>query len=184
MKSEAVAPRLSITQALAKGSCPVCCVLKQFLDDLVEAFGPDQATTTCKTHTWALAKAAPADAVIASFLKTIEARVADGPSSCGICARKSHEEKERLDELAAAMEHERILEWLEQHGTLCFEHAEKLRERLPERLRPLLDQIVARNVTELREQLGSYREQVREGHRVGGGLLGHAAEFLAGQRWL
>ncbi|MGA9208351.1 MAG: hypothetical protein WB347_11155 [Terriglobales bacterium] len=55
---------------------------------------------------------------------------------------------------------------------------------MPEPLRSLVDQIVMRNVAELQQQLKAYREQVREGHRVGGGLLGRAAEFLAGQRGL
>ncbi|MFZ3212795.1 MAG: hypothetical protein WA188_14920 [Terriglobales bacterium] len=59
-----------------------------------------------------------------------------------------------------------------------------MRKHLPEPLRSLVDQIVMRNVAELQQQLKAYREQVREGHRVGGGLLGRAAEFLAGQRGL
>ncbi len=68
MKSETVVPRPAISQALAKASCPICSVLKQFMEDLVENMGPDQATSACKAHTWALAKAAPAEAVVASYL--------------------------------------------------------------------------------------------------------------------
>ncbi len=184
MKSETVSPKLAIAQALAKGSCPVCSVLKHFVDELVENLGSDQATSACKTHTWALAKAAPAEAAVASFLKTIEARGSDELSRCGICVQKDHEESERLDELAAEMEHRRMLDWFGRYGSLCLEHAEKLRKHVPEQLRPVVDQIVARNVAELQEQLSSYREQVREGHRAGGGLLGRAAEFVAGQRGL
>jgi len=184
MKSGTMAPKLAIAQALAKGSCPVCSVLKQFVEDLVENFRPDQATSTCKTHTWALAKTAPAEAVVNSFLKTIGARVSGEPCACGICLLKEQEESERLDELAAEMKHRRMIEWFERHGSLCLEHAEKLREHLPEQLQPLVGGIVARNITELREELDSFRELRREGHREGWGLLGRAAEFLAGPRGL
>jgi hypothetical protein len=184
MKSETVSPKLAIAQALAKGTCPLCSVLKHFVDELVENLGPDQATSACKTHTWALAKAAPAEAAVASFLKTIEAGASDEPSRCGICVQRDHEESERLDELAAEMKHRRMLDWFERYGTLCRNHAEKLRKHVPAELRAIVDQIVYRNVVELQEQLSSYREQVREGHRTGGGLLGRAAEFLVGQRGL
>jgi len=184
MKLETMTPKLTIAQALAKGSCPVCGVLKQFLDDLVEKLGPDQATQVCRTHTWALAKAAPAETAVSAFLQTIEAHLSDEPCACGICARMQNEEGARLDELAREMERSRILEWFGSHGSLCLQHAAKLREHIAEPLRPLVDQIVMRNVAELQQQLKAYREQVREGHRVGGGLLGRAAEFLAGQRGL
>jgi len=179
-----VAARLTIAQALAKGSCPVCSVLKQFLGELVEDLKPAGATNVCKTHTWALANAAQAETVVTVFLRTMEGRLLNEPQGCDICAQMEKEEGIRVDELACEMEHSRMLEWFERHGSLCLEHAAKLRKHMPEQLRPLVDQIVMRNVAELQQQLRTYREQVREGHRAGGGLLGRAAEFLAGQRGL
>ncbi len=184
MKLETAAPKLTVAQALAKGSCPVCAVLKQFVDELVENLGSDQATSVCKTHTWALARAAPAEAAVAAFLKTIESRLASQPCACGICLQMHNEEGVRLRELAREMERSRMLDWFGRHGTLCLDHAEKLRKHLPEQFQPLVDQIVTRNVADFEQQLTAYREQVREGKRAGGGLLGHAAEFLAGQRGL
>lgn len=183
-RSETAAPRLAIAQALAKGSCPVCSVLKQFMEELVEQLEPDQATSACKTHTWALAKSAPAEVVVASFLRTLDSRLSDAPSECGLCVKKHREESDRLAELVAEMQHRRIVEWFSRYGSLCLDHAEKLRKRVPEKLGSFIDQIVERNVAEVREELKAYREQVRQGHRAGGGLLGRAAEFLAGQRGL
>jgi hypothetical protein len=74
--------------------------------------------------------------------------------------------------------------WMKTQGTLCLDHAEKVKEFVPLRLRTQVDQIVERNRLELEQELEAFREQLRHGIHEGGGLLGRAAEFLVGQRGL
>jgi len=73
---------------------------------------------------------------------------------------------------------------LKSHGSLCLEHVRKLKEYVPLKHQRLLDEAVERNRAELRQELMTFREQVRQGPHAGGGLLGRAAEFLVGQRGL
>jgi hypothetical protein len=44
--------------------------------------------------------------------------------------------------------------------------------------------IIERNRVELERELETFREQLQHGIHEGFGLLGHAAEFLVGQRGL
>ena len=184
MKLETAAPKLTIAQALAKGSCPICALLKEFLDDLVEEFGPDEASSVCKTHAWSLARAAWANSVVPVFLRMLESRSPSELHNCSVCEQLRKEEHTRIEELAREMKSGRVLDWLEHHGSLCLEHAEKLHSYVPAELKAVIDQIIARNIVELRQELTDYRQQVREGQKAGGGLLGRAAEFLVGQRGL
>jgi hypothetical protein len=46
------------------------------------------------------------------------------------------------------------------------------------------DEVVERNRKELREELETFHEQLKQGVHVAGGLLGRAAEFLVGQKGL
>jgi hypothetical protein len=55
---------------------------------------------------------------------------------------------------------------------------------VPLRLRTLIDEVVERNRSELREELEIFHEQLKQGVHAGGGLLGRVAEFLVGQRGL
>ena len=72
----------------------------------------------------------------------------------------------------------------ETQGTLCLDHARKVKEFVPLRLRTLIDEVVERNRAELRQELETFHEQLKHGIHTGGGLLGRAAEFLVGQRGL
>jgi hypothetical protein len=77
-----------------------------------------------------------------------------------------------------------FVEWMKTQGSLCLDHAGKLKEFVPLRCRALVDEVVERNRTELREELEAFHEQLKHGVHSGGGLLGRVAEFLVGQRGL
>jgi hypothetical protein len=103
---------------------------------------------------------------------------------CSLCRRVLEEEISRLRELAHKLQEAMFAQWMKTQGTLCIDHAGKVKEFVPMRLRTLVDEIVERNRTELEQELETFREQLRHGIHEGGGLLGRAAEFLVGQRGL
>ena len=105
-------------------------------------------------------------------------------SECTLCHRTLEEEVTRLRELAQKLQGTMFAQWMKSQGTLCLEHSRKLKEFVPLRLRPLVDEIVERNRAELQQELESFLEQLKHGIHEGGGLLGRAAEFLVGQRGL
>jgi hypothetical protein len=77
-----------------------------------------------------------------------------------------------------------FVQWMKTQGSLCLDHAGKLREFVPLRLQTLIDEVVERNRAELCEELEAFHEQLKQGVHAGGGLLGRVAEFLVGQRGL
>jgi len=89
-----------------------------------------------------------------------------------------------LRELAQKLQGTMFAQWMKSQGTLCLDHARKVKEFVPLRLRTLVDEIVERNRAELEQELEIFLEQLKHGIHEGGGLLGRAAEFLVGQRGL
>lgn len=177
---------VSVSQVLSKGACPICGILKDFQWAVAEKIEPSPAPRLCNFHAWALARSAPAENVTTVFIDMLQdplARKVEA-SECILCHRILEEEAARLRELAGQMERAMFVQWLKRQGSLCLEHARKLREFVPLKHQRLLDEVVARNREELRQELMTFREQVRQGTHAGGGLLGRAAEFLVGQRGL
>ena len=193
MKAEAIATGVGINQALTKGACPVCGSLKDFQWTLTETTHPQADLRLCNFHGWALARSrgklsrsTPGESVTNVFLgmlkKPLMGKV--GSDECSLCRRVLEEEISRLRELAHKLQEAMFAQWMKTQGTLCIDHAEKVKEFVPIRLRTLVDEIVERNRTELEQELEAFREQLRHGVHEGGGLLGRAAEFLVGQRGL
>jgi hypothetical protein len=58
MKPDAVAGKLSVTQALAKGACPICGVLKEFQSALADTIQMAGDVRLCNFPTWVLARGA------------------------------------------------------------------------------------------------------------------------------
>jgi hypothetical protein len=193
MKAEAIPVGTSINRALVKGTCPVCGILKEFQWTLVETTRPQPDLRLCNFHGWAMARSrgkpsrsTPGETVANVFLEMLKKPLAGkvGSDECSLCHRVLEEEVARLRELAQKLQATTFAQWMKTQGTLCLDHAEKVKEFGPLRLRTLVDEVVERNRGELEQELETFREQLRHGIHEGGGLLGRAAEFLVGQRGL
>jgi hypothetical protein len=104
--------------------------------------------------------------------------------NCELCHRVQEEESIRLRQLAQQFQRTMFVEWMKSQGTLCLDHAAKLKEFVPLRYRTLIAAIMERNRAQLCEELEGFHEQLKHGVHSGGGLLGRVAEFLVGQRGL
>lgn len=193
MKAEASIPGTGVSQALTKGTCPICAILKEFQWTLAETARPQAHLRLCNYHGWTLARSrgklsrsTPGESVTNVFLEMLKAPLAGKVTSeeCTLCHRVLEEEVTRLRELAEKLQGAMFAQWMKSQGTLCLEHARKVKEFVPLRLRTVVDEIVERNRAELERELENFREQLRHGIHEGGGLLGRAAEFLVGQRGL
>jgi hypothetical protein len=193
MKAEASAHATSVNQALAKGACPICGMLKDFQWTLAASVRPQADLRLCNFHAWALARSrggspersTPGESVTSVFLEMLKGlprKVNSG--DCVLCHRVREEEMTRLRELAQQFQGAIFVQWMKSHGTLCLDHAGKLKEFVPLRHRRLIDAVVERNRVELYQELEAFREQLKHGVHEGGGLLGRVAEFLVGQRGL
>lgn len=192
MKTETSAGA-TMNQALMKGTCPVCGILKDFQWILTETTHPQTELRLCNFHGWAFARSrgkpsrsTPGESVTNVFLELLKKPLTGKVSSqqCTLCRCVLEEEVARLRELAQKLQTGMFAQWMKTQGTLCIDHAEKLKEFVPLRLRSLVDEIVERNRVELEQELETFREQLRHGIHEGGGLLGRTAEFLVGQRGL
>ncbi|HXE89339.1 MAG TPA: hypothetical protein VNK82_00075 [Terriglobales bacterium] len=175
-----------ITQALAKGGCPICVFLKNYQSASLQGAAPDVVAGVCNFHAWALAAAVKADHAASLFLNLL-ARLDEDASGkaareCSFCAQIRQQETLRLKELAQQLRHPMVMRWMEKHGRLCRAHASKLLPQVPVRLQPAIRAIARRSAQELQEELQSFLTRVREGQPGGGGVLGRAAEFLVSQR--
>jgi tRNA/tmRNA/rRNA uracil-C5-methylase (TrmA/RlmC/RlmD family) len=193
MKAEALTPGANVSQALTKGACPICGILKDFQWTLVETTRPQSDLRVCNFHGWALARSraklsrsTPGESVTTVFLEMLKPPLVGKVNSgeCTLCHRVVEEEINRLRELAQKLQGTMFAQWMKSQGTLCLEHSRKVKEFVPLRLRTLVDEIVERNRAELQQELESFLEQLKHGIHEGGGLLGRAAEFLVGQRGL
>lgn len=193
MKAEASTHAASVSQALTKGACPICGILKDFQWTLAETTRPLADLRLCNFHTWALARSrgslsrsTPGESVTNIFLEMLKGPLNGkvGSDECALCRRVLEEEVTRLRELAQKLQGAMFAQWMKSQGTLCLDHARKLKEFAPLRLRKLIDEVVERNRAELRQELEAFLEQLRHGIHEGGGLLGRVAEFLVGQRGL
>jgi hypothetical protein len=193
MKAEALTPGANVSQALTKGVCPICGILKDFQWILVETTRAQSDLRVCNFHGWALARSrakisrsTPGESVTNVFLEMLKPPLVGkvDSSECTLCHRALEEEVTRLRELAQKLQGNMFAQWMKSQGTVCLEHSRKLKEFVPLRLRTLVDEIVERNRSELQQELESFLEQLKHGIHEGGGLLGRAAEFLVGQRGL
>jgi hypothetical protein len=193
MKAESLTPGANLSQALTKGVCPICGILKDFQWTLVETTRPQSDLRVCNFHGWSLARSrakisrsTPGESVTTVFLEMLKPPLVGKVNSeeCTLCHRVLEEEATRLRELAQKLQATMFAKWMKSQGTLCLEHSRKVKEFVPLRLRTLVDEIVERNRAELQLELESFLEQLKHGIHEGGGLLGRAAEFLVGQRGL
>ncbi len=193
MKTAASVSATTVSQALTKGTCPICEILKDFQWTLSESTRPQADLLLCNFHVWALARSrgklsrsTPGETVTGVFLELLKGPLIGKANSaeCALCHKVLAEEVARLRELAQRFQSPIFAQWMTTQGSLCLDHAPKLKEFVPLRLRPCIDKIVERNRTELESELQVFREQLKHGVHQGGGILGRVAEFLVGQRGL
>jgi hypothetical protein len=175
-----------ISEAAARGACPVCTVLRHRQTQLIEANGIPSAAHLCNFHAWSIARSAPASAAAAVFLQTLRAHQGELPHAeahrCDFCDLLKQEEEGRLQELVEKMREPAFLDWMRIHGTLCLRHAHQAYRQLPAPARPVIPQLLSRTADGLEQDLEEYAKHAQHGDHAGGGVLGRAAEFLVSQR--
>jgi len=194
MKPEAAVSTNSVSQALAKGACPICAVLKDYQWTLATTMQPSTNLRLCNFHCWSLARSrgsglsrsTPGETATRVFLEMLqEPLTGKVPSEdCDLCHRVSNEETVRLRELGKKFQSTVFSQWMANEGILCVDHGRKLKEFAPLKFRKAIDDIIGRTRAELQEELEAFQEQLKDGNHEGGGLLGRVAEFLVGQRGL
>ena len=186
MKADALAHEINIGQAMVRGACPICGVLKEFQSVLAEKVQVHAELHLCNFHTWLLARTAPAKGAAAVYLKLLEKSPAGkiAVSNCDFCQRILEQEKLQVRDLMKQMQRSIFAQWLKSQGSLCLNHSHKLQENAPLKTRRLVAEIVERARAELKQELGDFLEHTKQGDHTGGGILGRAAEFLVSQRGL
>jgi hypothetical protein len=175
-----------IGNAVARGVCPLCTLLRHRQTQLVEETGVPNAERLCNYHAWSLARSAPASLAAEIFLHTLHARESAGmhagKNRCDFCELLIAEEESRIAELLQKMRVPSFLEWMRVHGTLCLRHADRLMAHLAPKDREIIAELLARTAGNLEEDLAAYAKHAQQGAHNGGGVLGRAAEFLVSQR--
>jgi hypothetical protein len=174
-----------VAQALAKGTCPICALVRTSQNDLIENLIPNQVEHLCNYHAWAIAHATPAHNAVDIFNRILESDAATlRPGfACDVCTRIRDEEELRVREMAKELRSRtNLLDWMSHHGNICLNHSVQLQTVLPVRLRNAVQKIMLRNVAEIKQELDEYRRQLESGVNTGGGVLGKVAEFLFSQR--
>jgi len=185
-----VAPDTSIVQALARGVCPICTLMRSLQNAMVETPHRYPATTLCNFHAWSLAHASPAREAV-PILRAMLEQSSSRPDSdsrelhpCHWCVTIREHENEKLGEYSRELKHERFRSWVTQFGTLCIFHASRLMKVLPPEDAEAIRRMLASNQDELARQLTEFGARIKRGETGGGGVLGHITEFLVSQRGL
>jgi hypothetical protein len=126
-----VATLSSVSQALTKGACPTLAAIMR----------PQAVLRLCNFHTWALARSrggslersTPGENISSVFLEMLKRSPACKVSSddCALCHRVREEEVTRLRQLAQQFQRPMFIQWMTTRGSLCLDHAGKLKEFVP-----------------------------------------------------
>ena len=189
-QSAPLSPDASIVQALARGVCPICTLIRAFQNAMVETPHCYPASTLCNFHAWSLAHASPAvEAVpiLRSMLEHFPSRPASDPMElhpCDWCMTIREHEEEKLAEYSRELKRDNFRNWVTQYGTVCLFHGRRLINALPPSEAEMISRMLATSQDELEKQLAAFEVRVRRGEAGGGGILGHITEFLVSQRGL
>ena len=186
MKTRSSGERLPISNIVAKGSCPICAALKEFQTNLARNLQPGGCSNFCNLHAWIIANSAPAETVASVFLAAVvdaDWQASDpGSSKCDLCEAIRIEKDARLREITQELDRTVFRDWLREQGMFCARHGRELTEKLTGSLRKSLEETMKRNTIELVQKLTEFLNHAKVGDHAGGGVLGHAAEFLVAQR--
>ena len=175
----------TIGQALVKGACPFCTYLKNFQSKVLhELSDPAKVISICNFHTWALAAAANKAVVSSVFRKLMKDASIKEARECSLCKTIAAEEDIRMKEFAGELTHTRVLDWVKAQGTFCIPHGTRFLGYLPGSLQAVVLSVLKRNTAQMCEALEHLTASKSSDPAPGGGVLGHAAEFLVSQRGL
>lgn len=175
-------------QALARGVCPICTLMRAFQNAMLEAPYRDPAASLCNFHIWSLAGVSPAVEAVRIFRSVLEQSLVRQTSgvtelgSCDWCVALRQQEDEKLSEFSREMKHDTFRSWITEYGTVCLFHGRKLLKNLSASEAEVMRQILARNQEDLERQLAEFDVKVRRGEKGSAGVLGHIAEFVVSQR--
>jgi hypothetical protein len=186
MKMGSSGASLPISNIVAKGACPICAALKEFQTNLVGNLQPSACTNFCNLHAWFIANSASAKTAATIFLAAVVDAdwnaSAPGSSNCDMCERIRIEKEARIKEMAQELDRPALRDWLRGQGMFCVRHGRELTAQLTGSLRKTLEETMMRNTIELSQKLTEFLNHAKAGDHAGGGVLGHAAEFLVAQR--
>lgn len=172
----------NMSQAIMRGVCPLCSVLREFQTMAVERIDANASGPFCNFHCWSIANSAPAMVAVSVYSNLLRQHEVNQNLSCRICAAVQAQEEIRLRELIADLERAHFAGWMSKFGTLCCIHTSKLERSAPVQLRGTIKAILARSKEEMEQQLREYAENIEAGDHSGGGVLGKTAAFLVGFR--
>ncbi len=133
-----LSPEAPVIQALARGVCPICALMRVFQNTVIEAPHRFPAESLCNFHAWSLAGASPAvEAVpiLRSMLENSSVEPISGPIElhpCDWCVALREHEDEKLAEFAREMKRDNFRSWVTQYGTVCLFHGRRLMKVLSE----------------------------------------------------
>lgn len=182
MRSHKIEPYRSVLDALTDSGCPLCRYLRNFQFKCVQSILKPRPAGICNFHAWAIA--ATHDRLDASqvFLNLLTSQSLGGPPTCDICARLAVEAAAQFRLIIASFKTMTSERWLETYGEICVPHADELREKVSPSQAKLIDRAKALYRDRLLRTIKDQQGLDIEG--PGWGVLGHAAEFLTGQRGL
>lgn len=174
----------SISQALSKGTCPVCALLKNEQSVLLKGgMSPAAVRALCNFHAWALASAVNVENAARIFLNVLRRNRENRTYlSCSVCDRLLEEEIEQSKNLLSHLGTGHLLSWFRQQGVICQLHGAHLRELASPELRPIIEEVIQRSSRDIEENLENLLRRASAGHHEGSGALGRAAELLTSQR--
>jgi len=169
-----------------EGACHICAALRKFQSGCVEGLQHPLPSMLCRLHTWLIARSSEASAA-ADMLLQMLGHVLEEEStvvSCDMCVRMAEEEKRQFEDFSKKLLMPTYPEWFRDHGELCFPHARKLFDHVPEEFRNVIVSVIQREMIALKDELITLSRTARVGTPAHPGVLGRAAEYLVGKRGL
>lgn len=182
MRSHKIEPYRSVFDATSGPGCPLCRYLRNYQAKCVQASLTPRPAGICNFHAWAIA--AIHDRLDASqvFLNLLSSASMGQITQCGICERIEKEGLSQLQLICSSFKKTTPALWLTLYGEICIPHSLALRKIAPALYTHLIDKANALYRDRLVQNLQEQQSVDIEG--AGWGILGHAAEFLTGQRGL
>jgi hypothetical protein len=182
MRSHKIEPYRSVFDATSDSGCPLCRYMRNYQAKCVQASLTPRPTGICNFHAWAIA--AIHDRLDASqvFLNLLSSFSLGSDAPCDICVRLEKEDVVQLRLIGNSFKKMTPVQWLTTYGEICIPHSLELRKIVPATHLPMIDKAIARYRDKLVRSLQAQQGVDIEG--AGWGVLGHAAEFLTGQRGL
>lgn len=182
MRSHKIEPYRSVFDAITGPGCPLCRYMRNYQAKCVQASLNPRPTGVCNFHAWAIA--AIHDRLDASqvFLNLLSSASLGNSTHCDICQRLEKEDKAQLRLIGHSFKTMQAVQWLNTYEEICIPHSLELRKFAPAVHLHLIDKAIARYRDKLMRTLQEQQGVDIEG--AGWGVLGHAAEFIAGQRGL